>query len=322
MTTSRHDMAHGRQGGRVVDFAAGAEPARCTRCDRYLLAVDVPAGRCARCPAPVPADIPRAAPPVTVRLGDATDLPANMVADAGELCFIVDPPFDDPKPLEWAAAFHHEQAPASTLVFTSPAHVGTVTTLFGAPAWLFVWDTASPWQTGGRRPLQQSKLCLWFGNLDDYDRDAVLHGTPPPARDHPTTTSTPLDGRRLVDVHRASLRWLHHPGAGRSAGTVTDDGTERFSHRQGHPALRHAKPLEWVRCLIGNTMAHVPAPAVFDPFAGSGTMLVAAKQLGYAATGIDVDPAAVAYIMERLAAVELGIGNSPAGAEPTLFDMT
>ena len=69
-------------------------------------------------------------------------------------------------------------------------------------------------------------------------------------------------------------------------------------------------------------MAHVPAPAVFDPFAGSGTMLVAAKQLGYAATGIDVDPAAVAYIMERLAAVELGIGNSPAGAEPTLFDMT
>ena len=203
---------------------------------------------------------------------------------------VVDPPWDD---VELGRYLLTELLYLpGVLVFTGPRRMAQPIRELGAPTWLFVWDTMSPWNTGPRRPVQQTKLCLWYGDLDAYDRDRVLWGSPPPVRDHPTTKQEPLAGRRLVDLHSVSLRWLHHPKA--RSGEAS--GASRFSERSGDPALRHAKPLEWVRCLIGNT-SELP---VFDPCAGSGTSLVAAKSLGRRAWGIEIDEAACEAAALRL----------------------
>lgn len=52
----------------------------------------------------------------------------------------------------------------------------------------------------------------------------------------------------------------------------------------GHPC---PKPIEWMAWLID--LAAAPSDVVFDPFAGSGTTLVAAKRLGRRAIGVEIE---------------------------------
>jgi hypothetical protein len=208
---------------------------------------------------------------VTIYHCDCRDY--NEFVEAG--CLVWDPQWDDDFPYD-PAEVHR----VNTLSFTDPRNLHKAIRLFGdSPAWIFTWDCMNQWQTGPRRPVQRAKHCLWYGDIDSYSRDAELWGDAPPERDHPTTKQTPLDGRRLADIYSESLRWLHNPGASGSA------GTERFSERQGNPVYRHAKPLNWMRCLIGNTSSGL----VFDPFMGSGTSLRAAKDLSRKAIGIEID---------------------------------
>ena len=254
------------------------------------------------------------APAIEVITGDARDVIGVDIELVDDDVLVIDPPYDIPELVAWSAGLYR---PLATLVLTDPRHLGEVTELFGPPAWLFVWDTASPWNTSPRRPLQQCKLAAYYGDLDQYDRDAALYGDAPPARDHPTTKSEPLDGRRLTDVYRQSLRWLHHPGAGK-AGNL--DGTARFAVRAGDRALRHAKPVPWLRCLIGNTDAASPGGRVVDPFTGSGSALVAALELGRPAVGIELDPELAQYARDRVAFEALPERRLVSTALPTLFD--
>ena len=253
---------------------------------------------------------------IDIVTGDARDIELELL-DTDVL--VIDPPYDLPDLVRWSATLgvaRGRRIPLSTLVLTDPRHVGEVTALYGPPAWLFVWDTASPWNTSPRRPLQQCKLAAYYGDIDQYDRDGALYGDPPPARDHPTTKSEPLDGRRLTDVYRESLRWLHHPGPGQSGNL---DGTARFAVRAGDRELRHAKPVDWLKCLIGNTGAAAPAGRVVDPFTGSGSALIAAARLGRPAIGIEVDPDIAEYARRRLA-VELDPPARLPSPTLTLFD--
>jgi site-specific DNA-methyltransferase (adenine-specific) len=204
-------------------------------------------------------------------------------------CLILDPPYDEDELFVWAAGLRRFE---SEFVFTDPRHLGDVTSWFGPPVWVFTWDTMSPWTVGPSRPLTQTKFALWYGALDEYDRDAVLWGDAPRVRAHPSTKQQPLDGRRLTDLWRESLRWLHNPSAGTG-------GAERFSRRQGEHALKHAKPVGWMRCLIGNTSS--PEALVLDPFMGSGSSLRAAKDTGRRAIGIDVDERCCEFAAKRMA---------------------
>lgn len=211
---------------------------------------------------------------VTIFHGDSNPFMREWLDVCG--CLIWDP--------EWDTAPIRPSVPSgvpfSSLVFTDPRNLPRALGEWGTdPAWLFTWDCQNQWQTGPRRPVTRTKQCLWYGDLDSYNRDGSLWGAPPPDRDHPTTKQTALDGRRLTDLWSESLRWLHNSSAGGS-GIVN----ARFGEaRDGDPALRHAKPLGWMRCLIGNTSKGI----VFDPFVGSGTSLVAAKDLGRRAVGFD-----------------------------------
>lgn len=59
-------------------------------------------------------------------------------------------------------------------------------------------------------------------------------------------------------------------------------------------------PMQKPESLIRDLISRVNADLILDPFAGSGTTLVAAKQLGRKYIGIEIEPKYVAICKERL----------------------
>lgn len=98
---------------------------------------------------------------------------------------------------------------------------------------------------------------------------------------------------------------------GRYPRTLVSDGCEPFEYfafprarkttGSGHP---NEKPVELMRWLI----AKLPGLRVLDPFAGSGTTLVAAALEGRSATGVEMDAGHCDIIRRRLAAVDKDAG--------------
>lgn len=72
---------------------------------------------------------------------------------------------------------------------------------------------------------------------------------------------------------------------------LRDEAGLRFHKQQAPIALL-------LRIILSST---VVGDTVFDPFAGTGTTLVVAQQLGRRGLGVEIDPANVACISERLA---------------------
>lgn len=95
--------------------------------------------------------------------------------------------------------------------------------------------------------------------------------------------------------------WYGWPTPGKSSfdgGRDLDDVWEIARPRtsEEHPTM---KPVELYRRAIANSSAH--KGLVFDPFAGSGTVFVAAAQIGRVANGCEIDPKYVAVALERMA---------------------
>ena len=72
------------------------------------------------------------------------------------------------------------------------------------------------------------------------------------------------------------------------------------SQKNGHPC---PKPLEWMRWCVN--LGSRESEIILDPFAGSGTTLVAAKQLGRKYIGIEINPEYCKIAEERLKQGEL-----------------
>jgi DNA modification methylase len=77
----------------------------------------------------------------------------------------------------------------------------------------------------------------------------------------------------------------------------TATGMQRYAGR-GHP---HAKPLDVMEYLIESA----PSGVIADPFAGSGTTLLAASNLGRTVIGCELEEAYCEIIAKRLAAKTL-----------------
>jgi site-specific DNA-methyltransferase (adenine-specific) len=84
---------------------------------------------------------------------------------------------------------------------------------------------------------------------------------------------------------------------------LTASGYSGYATRAGHP---HAKPLDVIESLLTGC----PPGVVADPFAGSGSTLVAAKAVGRKAIGVELDERYCEVIAKRLAQDVLTFGES------------
>ncbi|HRE49166.1 MAG TPA: site-specific DNA-methyltransferase [Aggregatilineales bacterium] len=75
-------------------------------------------------------------------------------------------------------------------------------------------------------------------------------------------------------------------------------GDEAIRRPNGERFHKQQAPLALLVCLILSSSK--VGDLVFDPFAGTGTTLIAAKQLGRRALGVELDPENTALIHERL----------------------
>lgn len=167
---------------------------------------------------------------------------------------------------------------ARTLAFADGKRAADVIGLFGAPTWVFVWDLVSSHYTGQHRPLKRGKLCLWYGNVEEFDLDGAHYGEP----GEPGTVTGQWGAYDYVPDPR-----------GKHMSDVFQLSLPRFHSQTLH---QYEKPLDWVRLLIGDCF---PAGPVYDPFLGSGTTLIACEQLGRPCYGVEIEPKYVAYALER-----------------------
>ena len=166
----------------------------------------------------------------------------------------------------------------NAIVFSDGGRASDVISDFGPEfAWLFTWDCVSSWYTPNR-PLRRSKSCFWYGDIATYEFDGAHYGEPGEPR---TVTNT-----RGSYVHTPDPRGKHLSDVFSLA--ITQE------HRDGmHP---HSKPLDWIRMLIG---CCTQESTVFDPYAGSGTTIIACEQLGRECTAYELSPAYCDVIVER-----------------------
>lgn len=137
------------------------------------------------------------------------------------------------------------------------------------------------------------------------DKPAVVFGSPLIAP--PETTIQALVWRKPVDAGVVGARFIwrrdveliyllgkwERVNPSRSSVIESKGGLERY--RNGHP---HAKPTPLLEHLIEQTPR---GSAVADPFAGSGSTLVAAKHLGRKSIGVEADEQWCELAAKRLA---------------------
>lgn len=111
---------------------------------------------------------------------------------------------------------------------------------------------------------------------------------------------------------RADYHWQHEPilygwkpGAGhvwhgdRTQGTTYETASDHYAHRGEGYTHPTQKPVELVQWNVANSTA--PGDVVIDPFAGSGSTLIACQALGRGCRAIELDPRYIDVIVARWA---------------------
>lgn len=206
---------------------------------------------------------------VTLYLGDCRDMSAWLEADV----LITDPPYGT----GWTRGAQGRR----------PAHEGIANDV----------DTTA----------RDEALALWG------DRLALVFGSPilppPGARMALVWRKTPDSGlfgafngwRRDWEPIYVCGEWPLMPPS-RSSVLETEGGLRSYLTENGHP---HAKPVELMRQLVDAS----PPGVIADPFAGSGSTLRAAKDLGRKAIGVELDERYCEIAARRLAQEVLDFGD-------------
>jgi DNA modification methylase len=112
------------------------------------------------------------------------------------------------------------------------------------------------------------------------------------------------DKTRLI-IGRSDYHWQHEPcwyavRKGKAAhwvGGRTQTTVWAIPHRISETGHSTQKPVECMKRPIENNSS--PGQAVYDPFLGSGTTIIAAEIIGRSAFGLEIDPAYVDVAIER-----------------------
>jgi DNA modification methylase len=111
--------------------------------------------------------------------------------------------------------------------------------------------------------------------------------------------------RRITAISRGDYHWQHEPCwyAVRAKGNWTGDRKQTTlwsissSNQDAETVHGTQKPVECMRRPIVNNTS--PGEAVFDPFLGSGTTLIAAETVGRVCLGVELNPQYVDVAVKR-----------------------
>lgn len=171
--------------------------------------------------------------------------------------------------------------------------------------WKQGWTTKSggtdghPGIAGDRDPaMRDAVLAMWV------DRPGVVFGDP--LVDRPVKTRQVLGFRKPPGAgskgtfggFRRDLELIYligpwNAGLGGISSILASNGRALVQGRYGHP---HAKPVDVMETLI----TACPPGVIADPFAGSGSTLVAARNLGRKAIGVELDERYAERAAQRL----------------------
>lgn len=106
-------------------------------------------------------------------------------------------------------------------------------------------------------------------------------------------------------IGRGDYHWAHEPcwyavrkgKVGHWSGDRTQTTIWRIDHRASETGHSTQKPVECMRRPIVNNSS--PGQAVYDPFLGSGTTIIAAETEGRSCIGLEIDPAYCDVIVKR-----------------------
>lgn len=235
-----------------------------------------------------PDEIPAAQPPVTVsgdvwalgrhRLlcGDATDEAhvARALGDSRPHLMVTDPPYGVDYDPEW-----RNRADMAVGRPTGGRAIGTVTNDDQADwraAWaLFLGDVAYVWHGGSKAAITQDALLAAGFEV----RAQIIW-----AKNNFVISRGHYHGKHEPCWYAARKGKPGHWQGSRSQTTVWDIDKPMKSET-GHSTQ---KPVECMRRPIENNSA--PGDAIYDPFVGSGTTIIAAEMTGRTCLAIDIDP--------------------------------
>jgi len=156
------------------------------------------------------------------------------------------------------------------------------------------------WSNSQRNPLPSHQTLFFYSKTNDYKYAQLFDGY------SPATNVDQILQRRQRDEHGKAVYARDNNGRiiydGHKNGVPISDVWDipylnpKARERVGYPTQKPILLLERIISLVTH-----PGDMVLDPFAGSGTTLVAAQLLGRNAVGMDISPEAVELAKRRLA---------------------
>ena len=155
--------------------------------------------------------------------------------------------------------------------------------------------------------LWGDRLAIVFGDLmlapPPGNRQALIYRKPPNAGVRGTFAGFRRDAEAVYLLGPWTAGLGGRSGVIETSARVQGGGVVGISARYGHP---HAKPVDVMETLI----SACPPGTIADPFAGSGSTLVAARNLGRRAVGIEIDERYAEMAARRLSQGVLGLAEA------------
>jgi site-specific DNA-methyltransferase (adenine-specific) len=213
---------------------------------------------------------------VTLYHGDSTELRRHLPMPG---LLVLDPPFD-----EWENV---PAMPAKTVVaFTTWQHRGHVEDRYGRPRAELIWSfDDGRWVSHTLPRITHETIMVYGPTGSAYVGDP--NNEPPQRKGAGHVGRDAMPDRVYVPRDRRSI-----------------DSVLRYPRNVSGPLGVWTKPLPLVQRLI--QWAHTGG-LIVDPYAGSGTTLVAAKALGLQAVGIEIDERACEIAANRCRQDVLGL---------------